>query len=241
VKIPWLVYAGAGSHAFPLIVAAIRRPSLGPARKWVLWWCAFLVAASAITLVLALQDRNNHWLRYLGTPAATALALWALAWWQLTPLATLAVRLLIPLVLVVWVPIVLIIEDTQTFSLLAEPFAALVILAAAIYTLAARALRETGSMTSQDWLWVTLGMAVYYGAVVALPPTSYWLLERHPQLVVRAYQVNAVVEMLAFLAIGWGMTRDRSALAAAGWWPQIRSRSSGAAKPTASPLPRSWD
>ena len=230
---------GAASHALPLLAAAVRRPSLGPAGKWVLVWCAFLVALSAFTLALALQGVNNHWLRYVVTPVSTALVLWALAWWQLTPLAALTVRLLIPLVVIVWVPIVLIIEDTQTFSLLAEPFAGLVILAAAIYTLAARALREPGSVTSQDWFWVASGVAFYFGAVVALPPTSYWLWEQHPQLVLRAYQVNALVELLAFLAIAWGVTRDRSALIIGRWWPLSRPRQSGSSRPRPSSLPRS--
>ena len=219
MKIPWILYAGAGSHALPLLAAVVRRPSLGRARKWVLLWSAFLVALSGFTLALALQRRNNHWLRYFITPVSTALILWALAWWQLTPLAVLAIRLLIPLLVIVWVPIVLTIEDTQTFSLLAEPFAGLVILATAIFTLAARALRESGTLARQDWFWVTLGVALYYGAVVALPPMSYWLWERHPELVVRAYQVNALVEILAFLAIAWGVTRERSGFGTLGLTP----------------------
>ena len=235
------MYVGAGSHALPLLAAAVTRPVLGPARKWVLCWCAFLVAASAFTLVLALQGRNNHWLRYVGTPVATALILWALAWWQLTPLARLTVRLLIPLVAISWVPIVLTIEDTQTFSLLAEPFAGLVILAAAIYTLAARALREHGNLVRQDWFWVTTGVAFYCGAVVALPPTSYWLLERHPQIVVRAYQVKALVELLAFLAVAWGVTRPASAVGTDGWWAFGRRRPPGGSRPRSSPSRPNWD
>jgi hypothetical protein len=241
VKIPWIVYVGAGSHALPLLVAAARRPTLGLARKWVLIWCGFLITMSGLSLFLALQGLNNHWLHYVVTPIAAGLVLWALAWWQLTPLARLTVRLLIPLVAIAWVPIVLTIEHTQTFSLLAEPFAGLVILAAAIYTLAARALREHGNVVSQDWFWVATGVAFYCGAVVALPPASYWLLDRHPQMVVRAYQVKALVEVLAFLAIAWGVTRQSSAVGTDGWWAFGRGRPPGGPRSRPGPLPRTWD
>jgi hypothetical protein len=241
VKIPWIVYAGAGSHALPLLVAAARRAALGPARTWVLVWCGFLVAMSGLSLFLALKGLNNHWLHYVVTPIAAGLVLWALAWWQPAPWPRLAIRLLIPLICLAWLPIVLLIEDTQTFSQLGEPFVGLVIMSAAIYTLVARALRETQSVSSQDWFWIAVGIAIYHGVVVALQPASLKLLGRHPHLVVRALQVKALVEILAFLAISWGIVRPGSLLRSGGRRPAGRLGSSGTSPRPSSPLPRSWE
>ena len=114
MKIPWIMYAGAGAHALPLLAWAIWRPALGPARRWVLAWCGFLVTASALTLLLALAGQNNHWMHYLVTPSAAAFVLWSLAFWQHSSTAALAIRLLIPLLVAAWIPIALALEDPET-------------------------------------------------------------------------------------------------------------------------------
>jgi len=205
VEIPWLIYAGSFSQGLPLLVALIRHQELGKARKWILIWCGFLVSMSALSLILARANQNNHWMSYVLTPVAAAMVLWGLSCWQPSAQPTLAVRVLIPLLILAWIPIVLLVEDTRKFSLLGEPFAGLVVLIAAVYTLAARTLRETGRIPRQDWFWATTGIAIYHGTVVALHPTSYWLLQKHRELVVQVLQAKSVVEIVAFLTISWGM------------------------------------
>ena len=212
MKIPWIIFVGSGSHALPLLAAAVRRHKLGVPRKWILLWCGFLTSMSALSLVLALQGRNNHWMQNVVTPIAAGLVLWALSWWQASRRAALAIRLMIPLVVIAWIPMVTLVEEAQSFSLLAEPFVGMVVLATAIYTLASRTLWETGSLSQQDWFWAATGVALYHGAVVGLHPASYWLMKTHPHLVVRALELNSLIEVVAFLAVAWGMTREGSPL-----------------------------
>lgn len=176
-------------------------------------------------MLLGMQNRNNHWVNYVATPISGGLALWALSHWQKSSLAALSVRLLVPLLGITWVGIVVRFENTKTFSLLAEPFAGLLILGAAIYTLISRAFAETGNLLKQDWLWVALGMALYSGVAVALPPTSYWLLARHPELVVKAYEVKSGIEILALLLISRGMLCPIPVLPSGGFLSRASSRS----------------
>jgi len=193
------------ASAAPLVAAGLSR-RLTPARRWVLWWSAVQVAGNLAAMLTARQGLNNHWLSYLLPPIAAGIALRTLSQWQLSPVATLWFRLMIPLLAVTWIVIVILFENTQTFSLLAEPFAGLLVMGAAIYTLVSRAFGESSNVLQQDWLWIATGLALYSGAAIALPPTAHWLLATHPELVVKAYEVKAVLEIVAFLAIARGMT-----------------------------------
>jgi hypothetical protein len=205
VEIPWIFYADAVATALPLGGGWLGPHPTSSARRWILSWTGLLLATNLVAMVLALQGRNNHWLNYLVTPIAGALVLWGLSHWQKTSLAMLAMRLAVPLLGITWIGIVIRFENTKTFSLLAEPFAGLLILAASIYTLTSRAFAETGNLFKRDWFWIAIGMALYSGVAVALPPASHWLLERHPELVIKAYEVKAAIEILALLLISRGM------------------------------------
>jgi len=168
--------------------------------------CGFALLTNTIALVLALRAVRNLWMIYVFTPIAAALALWALASWQRTALAALWFRLLIPLLGVAWVAIVLTIEDMQTFSLLAEPFAGLLVLGAAIYTLVARTIMDLSRPMRSAWFWIGIGLAISSAGSIALPPAANWLIRRHPELVMRAYEIKAILEAAAYAAIAWGMT-----------------------------------
>ncbi|MGQ0703987.1 MAG: hypothetical protein ACT4PM_12715 [Gemmatimonadales bacterium] len=205
MKIPWMVYAESVSQAFPLFVGLTRLSRLTPPRRWILAWCALPLASSALTLLLALQNRNNHWVGYVATPIEYAMVLWVLSYWQRTAVAFLAFRLLIPFFGLTWVGIVLALENPRTFSLLAEPFGGLLLLAGAVYTLLSNALRESDRLVRQDWAWVGAGICLFAGSAIALPPAAHILLSRSPELVVRAYEVKAVFRIVAFLAIAWGV------------------------------------
>ena len=206
MKVPWIIHAGTAAQGLPLLGALLTRRRLSTVRRWLLTWSAFLVASNLLALTLSLQNLNNHWLNYVATPIAHGMVLWAFSYWQLSPVASLSFRLLVPLLALTWTGIVVALENPRTFSLLAEPFAGLLVLGGAIYTLVTRALREPGRLGRQDWLWVALGLALYAGSAVALPPTAHVLLARSPGLVVRAYEVKAVFVIVAFLAIARGVT-----------------------------------
>ena len=84
--------------------------------------------------------------------------------------------------------------------------ASLVGLSAAAYTLVARSRTATGDLLRQDWFWVSAGMALYLGTFSMIDPLSALLVGSDPVLMVRAYQFEAVLAVVAFLAIARGMT-----------------------------------
>src|SRR3989304_5564472 len=146
MQIPWVVHCAAAAPGLPLVAAAFLRPRLTPPRNWLLAWCGLLIAANGLALFLSLQNVNNHWLNYVATPIAHGMGLWAFSYWQVSPVASLSFRLLVPLLALTWTGIVVALENPRTFSLLAEPFAGLLVLGGAIYTLVTRALREPGRL-----------------------------------------------------------------------------------------------
>jgi hypothetical protein len=225
VRAPWILYADLVATAFPLASGLVARGRLTPGRRWVVVWSGVFVVANLGALLLGMQSRNNHWITYVVTPITGALALEAFSTWQTSAIARLAMRLAIPLLAITWVSIVLVLENTNTFSLVAEPFAGLLILAAATYTLISRAFAEPGSLFRQDWFWIAVGMALYAGMAVALPPTAHWLLARHPELVAQAYQIKAAAEILALVLIARGVLCPIPAMPSGGSSLPGRSRS----------------
>lgn len=215
MKFPWVLYASVGAEALPLIAAWLRRRELSPARRYVLLWCAFLIATNLLGLALALGHHNNHWITYVVTPIAAAVPLWALSFWQTSATARLWLRLLVPLLGIAWIGIVVGVEDTQTFSLVAEPFAGLLVLGGAVFTLVTKASHETGNILRQDWFWVGLGFSLSFGTAVALPPASRLLMANNRELVMQAYQLKALMEILALLAVTVGMLCPRGMWASA--------------------------
>jgi hypothetical protein len=160
----------------------------------------------AAALWMGRRDQHNLLLSTLQTPLSTALVLWALSCWQLAELQRLTLRLAIIPFLAAWGVLTFALEDTSSFSRVAEPLASLVGLGAAAFTLVARSHSTGGSLLRQDWFWVSGGMAMYFGTATALAPLSALLVGEAPQLVIRAYEVKSLLDVFAFLAIARGVT-----------------------------------
>ena len=201
-----MAYLGAVSQAAPLVAAALARRPVWGARAWVLAWCGLLVGGDGVYLWLAWRDAHNLWLAYFLTPIGVALVLWTLSLWQTGDLSRLTMRLAIVPFLIVWSVLTLVVDDTSTFSRAASPMASLVGLAAAAFTLLARSRSASGSLLRQDWFWVSAGIALYFGTSSALGPLGALLVGEAPQLVIRAYEVKALLDVLAFLLIARGVT-----------------------------------
>lgn len=201
-----MVYLAAASQAAPLVAAvAWRRRPTGP-RAWVLAWCVFLLAMDIVTGWLGVRGVHNLWLWYVLTPVSGALVLWALSLWQPWELARLTFRLAIVPFLLVWAVLALLVEDTSAFSSVAEPMAKLVGLCGAAFTLLARSRGAGASLLREGWFWVSAGMALYFGSSSALGPLSALLIAQRPDLVMRAYEVKAVLDIAAFVIIARGVT-----------------------------------
>lgn len=205
MKIPWVLYASAGAELLPVVPALVRWRGLNSSLRWIAAWSAFLVAGEVTTLVLALQGINNHWVNYLGTPTAAGLVLWALSGWHPSLGGRRVIRLLIPTALVLWIAMIALFEDTRTFSVVAEPILGLILMVAVLSVLVARTMQETGRIRDQDWWWVGLGLLLAFGITVAFAPAAYILLQNAPNLLIRAYEVKAVLNIVAFLLIARGV------------------------------------
>jgi hypothetical protein len=200
------LYLAGLSEAFPLAGAAAARRPVHGGRAWVLLWSALLLVESGIELWLAVHGVRNVWLSYIFSPVANATLLWALSCWQVSDLARLTMRLAIVPLLAVWAVLTLAFEDTSSFSRAADPLAYLVGLFAAAFTLIGRSRVSTSDLLRQDWFWVSAGLALYTGTFSMVGPLSALLVGSEPALMVKAYQFEAALSVVAFLAIARGVT-----------------------------------
>jgi hypothetical protein len=129
-----------------------------------------------------------------------------LSFWQTGDVARLTFRLAIVPFLLVWAVLTVTMEDMSSFSRIATPMASLVGLGTAAFTLVTRSMGADEAPHCRDWLWVSGGMALYFGTAAALAPLSALLIAGAPHLVLRAYELKSVLDVFAFLAIARGVT-----------------------------------
>jgi len=173
---------------------------------WVLAWCAVLVAVDGVGLWLGSRGEPNLWLYNLVPPVGGALVLAALAVWQPGELPRLTIRLVIVPFVLLWAALTLAFEDSSTFSRAADPMASLVLLSAAAFTLVTRTHGARTSLLRHDWFWVSAGLALYFGTASAVGPLSALLVRSTPDLMVHAYEVKSLLDIVAFLLIARGVT-----------------------------------
>ncbi len=195
----------AAAQALPPLAALRYGRRLPPARRWIVAWGLVRLLDDGIALSLALEGRNNLWLRYPFGPLEVALLLIAVSLWHRDSVARLALRVAVPVFTLTWVLLVAFVERTDTFGLVTGPLEALVVLLAALLTLLVRVRTQEGGLLQEDWFWVGTGLSLWFGSSAALEPLSRLLVETHPAVVYSAFQVKAVVDVLASLIIARGM------------------------------------
>jgi len=205
VDVPWILYVTAASTGFPVVTGVFARQRLSGARRWVLAWAAMATAATIAQRVIAYAGHSNLWLSYITLPGSCVLALAAFSLWQTRELLRQVIRAAIPVSLLAGIALVLLVEDTGSFSAIAAPMFALVGLGASLLTLVTRASDEPESLLRQDWFWITTGMALYFGALAALMPMARLLIGAHAELVNRAWQLWGASAIVANGAIAVGM------------------------------------
>lgn len=205
MAIPWVSYAATASQALPPVAALGYGRRLPLARRWVAAWALLLVVNDLTQLAFALSGRHNLGIRYLVGPVETGVVLIALSLWHGDSVARLALRVAVPVFTLIWILLVAFVERTDTFGLVTGPLQALVLLVASLGTLLLRVRTQEGGLSQEDWFWVCAGLSLWYGTSAALEPLSRLLVAEHPSVVSSAYQVKAVVDILASLIIARGM------------------------------------
>lgn len=189
----------------PLLGVAAGRLSTPP-RRWVAVWCLLQAAGDGISLAVAFRGHNNIWVSYVFMPVGGAVALWALSCWQRAATGRLALRIAIPLFLLVSVGLTLGVEDPRMYSLITAPFHALVLFFAALWTFMTRSLAERGRLLRQDWFWILGGIMLFTGTATALQPLGWYLLRvGREDLLLSAFNLKAAMDILAFAAITLGV------------------------------------
>ncbi|MDH5284355.1 MAG: hypothetical protein OEW80_10800 [Gemmatimonadota bacterium] len=201
----WILHGGVLSQLLPPLAAIRARERLGPARRGAVAWSALLLTSNLGSLILARLGYNNHWLGYLIDPLLASVGLWTFSLWQTHSLPRIALRLLIPLYLLAILILTLTVEDLSRFSNITGPFTALLLLGASLYTVIVRTLGAEGSLLGADWFWISGGLALSYGSDAAFEPLARLLLGSEPGLILSAYEMKSLINIVVSLALVRGI------------------------------------
>lgn len=229
MRIPIIVYAAAAAQALPPLAALRYRRLLPPARWWIVCWVSILLVYDGVSLWTALHGIANLWTGYFVAPLEVATLLMALSYWQESHVARLAFRCAIPVFVLISVALVILVEDTTTWSLVTGPLQGLLLLAASLTTLLIRIRNQEGDLGRQDWFWICIGLALKYGASPMVDPLARLLAPTDPAIVVTAFKVKSLVDIIACIVIAGGILCP----------VPLRRPSSGPSSPALSPSPLS--
>ena len=224
MPIPPIFFVSSASQALPALAALRHGRTLPPARRWIVAWGLAGLLIDGVQLFLGRRGQNNHWLSYIGAPVLAFAALMALSSWHQSPALRRMLRGAGYLFVLAVVGLVAFVERVSTFSLLRGPIESLLIVAASLGTLLLLVRQEQGSLLQRDWFWICSGLALRYGAAVALDPLARLLIGDSQQVVLSALKVKAVVDLAAYLLIARGV-----------WCPVLPQPSSGPSSPVSLP------
>ncbi len=195
-------------------------------------WANVALTLTAISvLVMLAQDllmvwfgsrgMNNLWVSHAAMPVTTALILWAYSHWQVRGAPRSAIRVAAALYLLIWVLLSLAAESFMQFSRFTGPMQAILVIAAAGYTLVAH-FRETDAPLDEPWFWISLGWVLYFGSGVMHDPISHLLLRAGELDYLRlSYYLKAGINVLAFALLTGGFLCGRFRLRFGGFLSQV--------------------
>lgn len=206
MQIPLIAVTAVWVQALPA-VAVIARRNLSRPVLWIAGGAFITVMGDLISLVVARETGNNHWVIYTVIPIAGCAYLLGLAEWQPSYIERLTVRLSVLPFAAAYFALVFLVEDLTTFSKYSAPFYSLAILGASLWTLLRRAFQPMIiPLTRADWFWVAFGLALYGATTAASSPIGGILLAGHRlDLFELVWKLRAVCIDIAFLSVFAGM------------------------------------
>ena len=184
------------------------------AREFVLTGLVLSISLAVDGAMMWLGSRgiNTLWLIHAGLPVMTALILWSLSYFQLRLVPRDALRIAAGLYAVVWLVMTAAVEDVTQFSRFTAPLQALVVIAAAAYTLLSR-LRHSSVPATTPWFWISIAWLLYFGSGAVLDPVSDMMLEVNAIDHLRGvFYVKAGIDIIAFGLLTLGVLCGRSSL-----------------------------
>jgi len=197
-------------EAAPLAATALFGSWKPRVHRWMLAWVVVQCVEEAAEVTFGLLGRHNLWLGYVFEPAAAAVLLWTLSLWQAGALARLTFRAAIPATLLVYAVLTLALDNTSTFSRVAQPMLYIVGLGASAWTLVARSHATAGDLLRQDWFWVCGGLVLFFGTFSSLGPVSRLLIANNVAMLNDLYLFSLGLMAVGFVAIAFGLTRPAS-------------------------------
>lgn len=196
------------AELFPVLAALLvgrrlSRPSRFIVVLFVLWFCEDLAQVLLIRL-----HHSNNWLLHLTMPFEAALLLWAFSLWQDREVPRRAMRLVIPIYVVVWLVLQLFVERLDSVSQYAWPLSNLLVLAVAAFTLVSKSAQTMEPGWRQAWFWISAGMIIDMGSQVAYNPITNILIATH-QRGAAIFQAFAAVSILSYSLTTWGILCER--------------------------------
>jgi hypothetical protein len=191
------------SQALPFFV--VPRSKLPPARRLILLWCLVFLLADFAQLAMTRLVGNNLVFLSISVPLEDAILLLALAHWQTRPVLQLAFRLGAPLLFITSITIAILAGEFATYNEFSGPFRALLVLSATAFTVVDRSRVEVRPLAQCDWLWISIGVALYYSAFVAVAPMMKLAVPLGLDAIARVSTFRAVADLIAFILIAWGI------------------------------------
>jgi hypothetical protein len=167
------------------------------------------VLSAVVGVEIARLYRNNLVVGFIAIPLTAGAYILALAEWQSTYIERVTMRIGLALFITIYVTLVAFFENVAHFGQYSHTLYSIVLLVAALWTLARRALYQDEILAIEtDWFWVAFGLAIYGAATAATAAIGNILLARDRiDLFVQAWNVRGALVILAFLAISWGVFR----------------------------------
>jgi hypothetical protein len=167
------------------------------------------VLANLVSMPIAQIYGTNLFIGYIAIPFIAGANVLALAEYQQTLLERLTFRISLGLFIVIYLLLVIYLEDITHFGQYSQTLYSLFLLVAALWTLGRRSLMQEGGLAIEtDWFWIALGLAIYGAATAATGAIGNILLARERiDLFVQAWNVRGALVILAFISISWGVFR----------------------------------
>jgi hypothetical protein len=195
-----------GSQMLPVAALATLGPPLPRARYWLGVWFLLALLSDFIQLAISsVPGASNLWFMNSAQVFEDVILLWALSFWQVTPIMRLSFRLGIPLFAGVALTVAYVAGETTITQSVTGPFRCLVMMSAFSYTLIANLREESELALSRDWLWGSIGFTLYFGMLLIVPPVSASLYPDNIALARLVYTIKAMINVVAFLLIARGL------------------------------------
>lgn len=188
-------------------IALLSRRNLSRPVLWVAGAFAISLVGDLVGRYVAHRTGNNHMVVFLSGAVTYTILIIGIAEWQVSFVERLTLRIMVIPCLLIYGGLMLLVEDTETFSSYAYPFYTLVVLGASAWTLLRRAFRDTTlPPTRWDWFFVLGGIALETATTVVSTPIAAVLMARQRvDLVVAVWEFRAACSIMALLVISYGM------------------------------------